>query len=133
MQTFNLLIAEDNDDHYFLVEDVLSETGIYCDLARVRDGLELMNYLEQAQVLPDLVLLDLNMPRKDGRESLREIKADRCFQTIPIIVLTTSHYNKDREECNALGVDAFISKPTSFDDFVVLLKEVLTLHVKKSA
>ena len=125
-----ILIAEDDDDDYLLTEQGLKEARFVNPLQRVRDGQELVNYLQRrppyndraAYPRPALVLLDLNMPRKDGREALREIKSDPRLRHIPIVVLTTSKAEEDIVRSYELGVNSFITKPVTFQGLVEAVK-----------
>jgi two-component system, response regulator len=118
-----ILLAEDDDDDYMLTRDALSASRLLNDLHRVKDGVELMDYLchrkafhdPQTSPAPVLILLDLNMPRKDGRECLREIKSDPVLKVIPVVVLTTSKAEEDMYRSYELGVNSFIRKPVTFD------------------
>lgn len=121
-----ILLVEDDDDDYFLTRDAFQEAHIEVDLRRVKNGEELLDYLlhrGQFQSLngssqPVVILLDLNMPRKDGREALREIKSDPALKGIPVVVLTTSKDQEDLEGTYELGGNSFIRKPSSFSKFV---------------
>ncbi|MBF0120353.1 MAG: response regulator [Desulfobacterales bacterium] len=121
-----ILLAEDDEDDYLLIEKSLKKAKILNKIKWVKDGVELMDYLkhrgEYKDVFkspkPHLILLDLNMPRKDGRESLKDIKSDPALKNIPVIVLTTSKSEEDIFSSYNLGVNSFIRKPTKFDDFV---------------
>lgn len=125
-----ILLAEDDDDDYLLTTQALTENRLVNTVHRVRDGVELLQYLyrqgeyapPQNAPSPSLVLLDLNMPRKDGREALREIKADARLRRLPIVVLTTSHAQEDIVRSYDLGVNSFISKPVSFHGLVEAIK-----------
>jgi Response regulators consisting of a CheY-like receiver domain and a winged-helix DNA-binding domain len=125
-----ILIAEDDDDDFLLTEQALGEAHLRNPLKRAADGQELMDYLERRgvyrdrKVFPDpaLILLDLNMPRKDGREALREIKASPQLRHIPVVVLTTSKAEEDIVRSYELGVNSFIIKPVTFGGFVEAVK-----------
>lgn len=118
-----VLLADDDPDDRMLTERALKNSRIATSLATVADGEELMQYLRregayadaQSAPRPELILLDLNMPRKDGREALREIKEDASLRRIPVIVLTTSEAEHDIVSSYDLGVNAFITKPVTFD------------------
>jgi CheY-like chemotaxis protein len=122
-------MADDDAEDCLLVRDALREAGCRCDLRFVRDGEELFDYLRgagefagsQAGPRPDLILLDLKMPRKDGRETLRELKADPRYRQIPVVALTTSAASDDVEYSYDAGVNAYITKPASFRELVELL------------
>jgi CheY-like chemotaxis protein len=125
-----ILMAEDDSDDRLLVKDALAESPWQGELRFVENGEELLDYLlrrgKYSQVAssprPGLILLDLNMPRKDGREVLREIKADADLKRIPVVVLTTSRADTDIEGIYGLGANSFISKPIQFESLVSVMK-----------
>lgn len=125
-----LLLAEDDDDDYRLTRDALQLCHLLNDLRRVSDGEELMDYLYRRKAFrdphdsptPGLILLDLNMPRKDGRECLREIKGDPALKAIPVVVLTTSRAEEDVLRTYELGVNSFIKKPVTFGGLVEVIR-----------
>ncbi len=125
-----IVMAEDDADDRLLVKDALDECKWDVDMRFVENGEELLDYLlrrgkyDQAANCPrpGLILLDLNMPRKDGREVLREIKASAELRRIPVVVLTTSKADTDIEGIYELGANSFISKPVQFDGLVNLMK-----------
>ena len=125
-----ILMADDDDDDRLLAQDALSESNVPGDLHFVHNGEELLDYLfhrgNYAQAAtaprPGLILLDLNMPLKDGREALREIKADPDLRRIPVVVLTTSKADTDVGAIYELGANSFISKPFQFDALVSVMK-----------
>jgi len=122
----HILLAEDDPDDRLLTRRALGESPMTATLTTVEDGEELMQYLRhegkyrrgdgEEAPQPDLILLDLNMPRMDGREALREIKTDADLRRIPVVVLTTSEADRDILESYNLGVNAFVTKPVSFQD-----------------
>ena len=124
-----ILIAEDDEDDYLLTIEALKEAGIDKQVKWVKDGEELMSYLEpkgsirkSEADLPSLILLDLNMPRKDGREVLEEIKKHHILRKIPVVVLTTSKAETDINHAYELGVNSYIQKPVRFNEFVEVIK-----------
>jgi CheY-like chemotaxis protein len=125
-----ILMADDDADDRLLAKDALTECRLANDLYFVENGEELLDYLRHrgkyaqlaGRARPGLILLDLNMPRKDGREALREIKADPELRKIPVVVLTTSKADTDIASIYALGANSFISKPVSFDALVEVMK-----------
>lgn len=127
-----ILYAEDDPEDQFLVEDALEESRLANELHFVDDGEELMDYLYRRneysdlsnEPLPGLILLDLNMPRKDGREALEEIKDDQKLRRIPVIVLTTSKAEEDILSTYDLGVSGFIVKPVTFDKLADIMKTI---------
>lgn len=126
----NLLMADDDPDDRMLAQEALTESRLANRLDTVRDGEELLAYLRNEgpfadQVrypLPGLILLDLNMPRMDGREALREIKKDPRLRRIPVVVLTTSRAEQDILRSYDLGVNSFIVKPVNFTALVEVMQ-----------
>jgi CheY-like chemotaxis protein len=124
-----LLMADDDAEDCLLVRDALRETGRDCDLHCVRDGEELFAYLRHEGEYadgrdapwPDLILLDLKMPRKDGRETIRDLKADARYRRIPVVALTTSSARDDVEFTYDAGVNSYIAKPGTFRELVEIL------------
>lgn len=125
-----ILLADDDPDDRQLAQEALTECRLANDVHFVEDGEQLMDYLlrrgEFARLaeepLPGLILLDLNMPRKDGREALKEIKADPRLRRIPIVVLTTSKAEEDILRTYDLGVNSYVTKPVTFDSLVETIK-----------
>ncbi len=124
-----ILLADDDADDRMLAQEALAESRLVNDLRVVEDGEQLLDYLyrrgryeNEEAPRPGLILLDLNMPRKDGREALREIKADPNLRSIPIVVLTTSKAEEDIYRTYDLGVNSFITKPVTFEGLVQVMK-----------
>ena len=125
-----ILMADDDADDRLLAKDALTECRLAGDLRFVENGEELLDYLYRrgkysaaaSAPRPGLILLDLNMPRKDGREALKEIKTDPELRKIPVVVLTTSRADTDIGRIYELGANSFISKPVSFDSLVEVMK-----------
>lgn len=123
-------MADDNPDDRFLTKEAFFEADLKNKLSFVENGEELMDYLNRknkyeylkSEPLPGLILLDLNMPRKDGREALKEIKSSLVLRKIPVVILTTSKAEEDIIKSYDLGANSFILKPISFDDFVDVVK-----------
>jgi CheY-like chemotaxis protein len=127
-KTITILLADDDPDDRLLVREAFEENHLLNVLDTVEDGEELMDYLyrrgkfAESATRPNMILLDLNMPRKSGLEALKEIKADADLCTIPVIVLTTSKAEEDIIRSYQLGVNSFIVKPVTFDSLVELVK-----------
>jgi len=127
-----ILLADDDEEDRMLAADAMRESRVANDLRFVEDGEELLDYLYKrgsyagpdAAPTPGLILLDLNMPRKDGREALREIKADPDLRRIPVVVLTTSKAEEDIYRTYDLGANSFITKPVSFDGLVNVMRDI---------
>ena len=118
-----ILIADDDLDDQELIRDALVENNIDAKkLQFVGDGVELIQALERAQTLPSLILLDLNMPRKGGKEVLTEIRHSDKFRHIPIIIFSTSDSDLEIKQCYSLGSNAFMTKPLQYQDLVESMK-----------
>lgn len=125
-----ILLADDSEDDRLLTQMALDESLVANELRTVEDGEELMEYLNrrgryadpEISPRPGLILLDLNMPLKDGREALQEIKADPLLRRIPVVALTTSEDQEDIIRSYELGVSSFITKPISYDSLVEVMK-----------
>ena len=132
IKPITILLADDDPDDRMLTRDAFEESRIRNVLETVEDGEELMDYLlhrgnyagDSARPHPSLILLDLNMPRKDGREALREIKSCPELKNIPVVVLTTSKAEEDIFRTYDLGVNSFIIKPVTFDGMVDVVKTI---------
>ena len=131
-KTFTILVADDDADDRLMLKEALTENRLANDLRFVEDGEALMDYLfrrgkyskPESSPTPGLILLDLNMPRKDGREALTEIKSHPELRTIPVVVLTTSKAEEDVYRSYNLGVNSFITKPVTFDALVSLTRDM---------
>lgn len=125
-----ILLADDDDEDRMLTADALAESRVLNELHTVENGEELLEYLRNEGKFmdktkhprPGLILLDLNMPKKDGREALRDIKNDARFKQIPIVVLTTSKTEEDIGQSYDLGVNSYISKPVTFEGLVKVMR-----------
>ncbi|MEM6752460.1 MAG: response regulator [Cyanobacteria bacterium P01_C01_bin.38] len=125
-------MADDDEDDCMLASEALIESNLQHQLYVVKDGEELMDYLyrrgkysnSENTVLPGLILLDLNMPKKDGREALKEIKSNPEFKHIPVVILTTSKAQEDIQLSYYLGANSFIIKPVSFVSLIEVMKTI---------
>jgi CheY-like chemotaxis protein len=123
-------MADDDADDRMLAKDALDESRLANELHFVEDGEELMDYLHRrggyavpgAAPRPGIILLDLNMPKKDGREALREIKADPELRRIPVVVLTTSKADEDICRTYDVGANSYITKPVTFEGLVDVVR-----------
>lgn len=129
-QPVTILMADDDADDCLLAKEALAESRLANDLHFVQNGEELMDYLYQRGKYADIdlaprpgvILLDLNMPKKDGREALKEIKADPYLRQIPVVVLTTSKTEEDIYRSYDLGANSFVTKPVTFSSLVEVMK-----------
>src|SRR5215831_17620624 len=119
---FYILIAEDDPDDRFLLKTAFEESGYPNVLRFVENGVELLQHLKEVTEqkpkddLPGFILLDLNMPKKDGREVLREIKEHNIFRKIPVIIFTTTKNENEIIKCYELGANSYVVKPLVFDE-----------------
>ncbi len=127
-----ILMADDDEDDCLLAQEALVESRLANNLYIVPDGEQLMDYLYHRgkygdidlSPRPGLILLDLNMPKKDGREALKQIKADTDLRQIPIVILTTSKADEDIYRSYDLGANSFITKPVTFSGLVEVMKTI---------
>ena len=130
VKPITILMADDDEDDRLLTQDALAESRVLNELHFVEDGVELLEYLERKGKFedksisprPGLILLDLNMPRMDGREALEAIKANPNLKGIPVVILTTSKQEEDMVKGYNLGAASYITKPVTFDGLVELMK-----------
>jgi len=128
-----ILMAEDDVDDQLLMQEAFTECGVNEQLRFVADGEELLDYLMRrgeylgamAAPRPGLILLDLNMPRKDGREALKEIRENPDLRRVPIVVFTTSRADTDIRKAYELGANSFITKPAAFDALVTTVNKMV--------
>ena len=131
MEEISILIAEDDADDRFLLQAAFTENGFNDKLLFVENGVELVDYLiKLAQSgnnvkMPRFILLDLNMPKKDGREVLREVKQHPDLKKIPVIIFSTTNNEQEMRRCYELGANSYITKPNSFEN---LIKTVAALR-----
>lgn len=129
-KTLVILMADDDADDRLLAQEAMHESRVLNELHFVEDGVQLLSYLRGDGVfgdrtlhpMPGLILLDLNMPKMDGREALAEIKADYRLRRIPIVILTTSKAEEDKVRGYDLGAASYITKPVTFDALVELMR-----------
>jgi CheY-like chemotaxis protein len=141
-----ILIADDDDDDFLLTKKAFTKNHLLNNLYRVKNGEKLMDYLlrrgqyknADKYPKPGVILLDLNMPKKDGREALKEIKSNDNLKDIPVIVFTTSKAEEDVYRSYKLGVNSFITKPVTFDNLIDVISalgkywfEIVELPVNK--
>lgn len=129
-KTLIILMADDDADDRLLAQDAMNESRVLNELHFVENGVQLLSYLRGDDVfsdrnlypMPGLILLDLNMPKMDGREALAEIKADPRLRRIPVVILTTSKAEVDMVKGYDLGAASYITKPVTFDALVELMR-----------
>jgi len=124
-----ILLVEDDPGDIDLIEEALEDAKLQINLNSVRDGVEALAYLRREgkyiqAISPDLILLDLNLPRRDGREVLQDIKGDNYFKRIPVVVLTTSDAEEDILKSYNLGANCYVSKPLGMQDFIKIVESI---------
>jgi CheY-like chemotaxis protein len=129
MKTVDILLIEDNPGDARLAVEALKESKLHNTLHHVKDGVEAMDFLCRRAgyagvPLPDLILLDLNLPRKDGREVLEEIKCDPELRKIPVVILSTSQAERDMLRSYDLHANAYVVKPIDLDQFIEVVKAI---------
>jgi CheY-like chemotaxis protein len=125
----DVLLVEDNPGDVRLTREALKEGKVCNNLSVVADGVEAMAYLRRQgryadASRPDVILLDLNLPKKDGREVLEEVKSDPALRSIPVVVLTSSEAERDIARAYALHANCYITKPVDLDQFITVVKSI---------
>ncbi len=126
------IIAEDDEDDRFLLKSAFAESGNTAELMFVSDGLELVTIFRKIDEgtikdLPSLLIVDLNMPKKNGREAISEINEKPYFKTFPTVIFSTSDNLLEREKCRSLGIDNFFVKPPSYSKLLDMVTEFVKL------
>lgn len=139
MEEIFILIAEDDADDRFLLRSAFEENGYKDKLEFVENGVEMLDYLHKLiekgteAVLPRFILLDLNMPKKDGREVLKEIKQNVKLTKIPIIIFSTTNNEQEMRRCYELGANSYITKPNSFESLIKTVAALRSYWVQTTA
>ena len=130
-----ILVAEDDADDRFLIQTAFEEKGYSDILEFVENGIELIAYLDERskESMPRIILLDLNMPKKDGREVLLELKQHHLFKRIPIVVFTTTKNENEIARCYDLGANTYIVKPTSFEELLFIVEQIHSYWLNAAA
>jgi CheY-like chemotaxis protein len=126
-QLKRLLLADDDEDDRIFFREALEEIPVSTSLNSVKDGEELMKVLQHDGVVPDMLFLDLNMPGRDGKECLREIRMFTHLKALPVIIFSTSANQRDVEEAFLLGADLYLQKPSGYTLMVQQLEKVLNI------
>lgn len=137
--TFTILIADDDPDDRFLAQTVFDQLGLSENLKFAQDGKELLSYLNQSVTekdnhhfrLPHFILLDLNMPEKDGWETLEEIKSTPDLNSIPVVIWTTSSEDRDRLRSAEMGADRFVTKPGDYSNLLHSIRSLIEMYCGK--
>ena len=128
MKSLKILLVEDSPSDVRLIREALKDTPVPVQITVARDGVEAIEYLRQTEVglatRPDLMLLDLNLPRKNGREVLAEVKSSPTLKQIPILVMTSSRSDEDVEQAYALNANCYITKPGDLNEYVNVVRAI---------
>jgi two-component system, chemotaxis family, response regulator Rcp1 len=129
IQPIYILLVDDDPADVRLTQEALKEHKVYCQTAVASNGVEAMAYLRREgpyvdAVRPDIILLDLNMPRKDGREVLEEVKTDPDLKRSPVVVMTTSNADQDVVQSYNLGANCYIVKPVDLEQLTTIVKSI---------
>jgi CheY-like chemotaxis protein len=124
-----ILLVEDNEGDIILTMEAFRESALDCAIQSIKDGAEAVRYLRKEgpyrdSLTPDLILLDINLPKMDGKEVLAIVKQDNCLKRIPVVMLTTSSSPVDIAECKQRNVDLYVTKPIDFERFVQVVDEI---------
>jgi CheY-like chemotaxis protein len=129
LNAIDVLLVDDDPGDTLMIREAFEHNKVHNALECVADGVQAMQYLRREgeyadAARPDLILLDLNLPRKDGREVLAEIKSDPVLATIPVVVLTTSHAEEDVLKSYQLHANAYVTKPVDFERFIEVVRQI---------
>lgn len=140
VHALKILIAEDDAEDRLFIQEAFAELQLAADVSFLEDGEALLRYLQREPPYqdpnlhpqPNIILMDLNMPRKDGREALREIKAHPDLRSIPVIIFSTSSDNSDIFQSYQSGANCYLTKPVGFKELVSMLRELKTYWLEMS-
>ena len=121
----DILLIEDDIDDVDLLKEALDDNNVHYEMEVIMEGDKVYNYLKESEKLPGIIVMDLNLPKTDGKEILQEIKSNSPFVDIPIIVLTTSSSKDDIDYCNKMGISKFITKPATIDGWNSTIVSIL--------
>src|SRR3954453_9714560 len=130
-KTLEILLVEDDIDDVDLLKDALLENNVEYQMEVIMEGDKVFKYLEAVETLPEIIVMDLNLPKTSGKEILQEIKSNFTLTQIPIVVLTTSSSREDIEYCNKMGISKFITKPATLEGWNNTIHSIL--HVANSS
>jgi DNA-binding response OmpR family regulator len=121
----DILLIEDDIDDVDLLKEALNDNNVHYEMEVIMEGDKVYNYLKESDKLPGIIVMDLNLPKTDGKEILQEIKSTSPFINIPIIVLTTSSSKDDMDYCHKMGINKFITKPATIDGWNSTISSIL--------
>ncbi|WP_327071164.1 response regulator [Kitasatospora sp. NBC_01302] len=132
-KSYRVLLVEDDHADAMLIEEALFDQGTARTITRAEDGVAALEHLRAVRPLPDLIILDLNMPRMNGRELLAVLKGDDLFRAIPVVVLTTSGAPNDVSGAYRGHANAYVTKPVNLDDFTHAVQSIDTFYLETAA
>jgi CheY-like chemotaxis protein len=121
----DILLIEDDIDDVDLLKEALNDNNVHYEMEVIMEGDKVYNYLKGSEKLPGIIVMDLNLPKTDGKEILQEIKSNSPFINIPIVVLTTSSSKEDMDYCHRMGINKFITKPATIDGWNTTISSIL--------
>lgn len=130
MMSLNVLFVDDDSDESYLFNEALEQAGLTITLNRATNGNNLISYLHTNQTIPDLVIMDINMPYKDGVEALTEIRNDPRFAKLPLVIYSTNKNEKSINSCYEKGANLFVIKPNDFDGMLRVVKKIYSMDWK---
>lgn len=132
MPLLKVLFVDDDSDESYLFNEALEQAGLNIYLTRANDGNGLIASLVSNEALPDLVIMDINMPYKNGVEALTEIRSNPKFQRLPLVIYSTNKNEKSINDCFAKGANLFVVKPNDFDGMLKVVKKICTIDWKNA-
>ena len=130
-KALDILLIEDDIDDVDLLKDALLENDVHYQMQVIMEGDKVFNYLQTLEILPEIIVMDLNLPKTDGKEILQEIKSSSPLTQIPIVVLTTSSSKEDIDYCNKMGISKFITKPATIEGWNLTINSIV--HVANTS
>lgn len=131
MNKLSILLIEDDQDDIDLMQDTLADNGVDFTMEVIKQGDKVIPYLEMCKNFPDIILLDLNLPKMHGREILERIRSTTDFKNIPVVILTTSSSREDVQFCLKAGASAYLTKPSTVEGFNETIAAILELATRK--
>lgn len=126
-KSLDILLIEDDIDDIDLLKDALNEKEVSYQMEVIMEGDKVYSYLESVEDLPEIIVMDLNLPKIGGKEILMEIKSSFTFTEIPIIVLTTSSAKEDIDYCNSMGISKYITKPATIEGWDATINSIINV------
>jgi len=123
-----ILLVEDDPDDIELLQSAFKDDQVQYEMDIVMQGDVVLPHLNQMECLPDLIILDLNLPRLHGKEVLQLIKGSASFQNIPVVILTTSSASRERDICQQMGAELFLTKPSTIEGFKAVIRAILNVY-----